>query len=209
MLFSILPIQDARSMMSFFKKPVYPEFYQQYLELIEDQGYSARIIALDVEASGMNPKHADILSLGAVEICENRIETRDSIHVFFHSEQNSRDSIVIHELLPHVSDDLFLDFIPDLLKIIGNKKILGHYVEFDVAMINAQMKKLGLPGLKNPILDTLQIALKKDGIHDLRFARKGDYTLYKLCDRYNIEIETVHDALEDAYLSALLYLKMR
>ena len=187
----------------------YPLFYQKYLERISDEGFSEDIIALDMETTGLNPKTAEILSFGSVPIIENKIKSNEEIHIFFNGAADNNESIVIHELFAHTSDQLVSDFLPVILSQIGNKSILGHFVEFDIALINQVLKKVKLPKLKNPSIDTLKLAMKKDGIHDYSYANRNDYTLYSLCERHNIDVEYVHDALADSYLTALLYLHLK
>lgn len=187
----------------------YPTFYKRYLELISDEGYSSDIISLDMETTGLNPKTADILSFGAVPIMDGKIKTAEEVHLFFNGSATAADeAVVIHELFSHTSDQLVSEMLPMLLGVIGNKTILGHFVEFDIALLNQQLKKLKLPKLKNPSLDTLTLAMKKDGIHDYSYAHKDDYTLYALCKRHDIDVEYTHDALADAYMTALLYLHL-
>jgi len=187
----------------------YPDFYKHYLERIKDEGYSSDIISMDMETSGLNPKTADILSFGSIQIHDKWILPQSEVHLFFNGSSASDESIVIHELLANTSDEVIVDSLPRILHQISNRTILGHFVEFDIALINQQLKKLKLPKLKNPKLDTLQIAMKKDGIYDYRYASRDDYTLYALCERYGIDVEFTHDALADAFLTAMLYLHLR
>ena len=186
----------------------YPGYYKEYLEKISDEGFSSEIISLDMETNGLNPKTADILSFGSVHLRSSKILPKSEVHLFFNGSSISDESIVIHELFANTSNDVVGESLPILLKEIGNHTILGHYVEFDITLINQQLKKYNLPKLKNPKLDTLNIAMKKDGIYDYRYASRDDYTLYALCNRYGIEVEFTHDALADAYLTALLYLHL-
>ncbi len=186
----------------------YPGYYKEYLERIKDEGFSPNIISMDMETSGLNPKTADILSFGSVQLNEGKIIPKSELHLFFNGSTLSDESIVIHELFANTSNEIVADSLPMILSHISNHSILGHFVEFDIALINQQLKKQKLPKLKNPKLDTLQIAMKKDGVYDYRYASRDDYTLYALCDRYAIEVEYTHDALADAYLTALLYLHL-
>lgn len=193
----------------FSSKKKYPAFFQDYIDLIADEGFSKDLIAFDMETNGLNPKTSEILSFGSIPIVDGKIKSSEEIHLFFNGTSVESDSIVIHELFAHTSDQVAEEYLPLILKAIGNKTILGHFVQFDIALINQLLKKLNLPKLKNPSVDTLKLALKKDGINDYNYAKREEYTLYALCTRYGIEVEFVHDALADAYLTALVYLHMR
>ena len=196
-------------MFSFRSKKSYPIFYQRYLEKIQDVGFTSDMIALDMETSGMDKKTADVLSFGAVPIRSDKIVLGESIHHFFESSETNNDAIIIHELLPDLSDNKFSNFLEPILALIENHIILGHFIGFDISFINRELARHKLPKLKNPTLDTLSLALKKDRVQDLNYVKREDYSLYALCKRYGITVEQTHDAMEDAYLSALLYLTIR
>jgi DNA polymerase III epsilon subunit-like protein len=82
-------------------------------------------------------------------------------------------------------------------------------VEFDLNILNRELKKIDLPKLKNPTMDTLKIALKHDGVYNLQYAEKDKYTLFSLAQRYQLDMQHAHNALEDAYITSLLYLHLQ
>lgn len=183
-------------------------YYREYLDRIDSEGWSDDLLALDMETTGLNPRTADILSFGSVVISGDTILPDSEHHHFFHSLEASDDNTAIHELFAHTTESLVEEYLPLILGQVANRRLLGHYVSFDIALINQQLHKVGLPKLRNPSIDTLELALHKDGIRDYRYAHKEDYTLYALCQRYGIEVEYTHDALHDAYLTGLVYLHL-
>ena len=192
----------------FNKKSNYPAFYKRYLERIQDEGWSKHILAFDMETSGIEVKSADILSFGSIPIIHGKILAKQEKHLFFHSSAHQKENILIHELFAHTYDKALDDYIEVIMDTLSNHVLLGHFVEFDIALVNRQLSKLKLPKLRNPSLDTLKMAMKKDGIHSFAYAKRTDYTLYTLCERFEIDVEFTHDALYDAYLTALLYLHL-
>jgi len=194
-------------MMHWFKrKKNYPSYVQDYLERIQDEGFSTQIIALDMETSSVDERKAKILSFGSITGDDQRIFPDTERHLFFMNDHEATDeNLIIHEILDDENKSDFKDHLPEILQWIGNKKILGHFVQFDISLINRELKKQGFPLLKNPSIDTLKLALKYDGVHDFSFVKKENYTLYSLCKRFEIDIFNTHDALEDAYLSFLVY----
>ena len=194
-------------MFLFNKKREFPPFYKRYLDRIQD-GFNDEIISLDMETTGVDIKKSDIISFGSVVLVDKKIKVNEELHLHFLSHQYDKENIKVHEILPGMAMDTIEDFIPKILDEIGNRTILGHYVEFDIALLNHQLKKMKLPKIKNPTRDTLKMALQYDGIRDLSRVRKEDYTLYALCERFNIPIIKMHNAIEDAYLTALLYLHL-
>jgi DNA polymerase-3 subunit epsilon len=197
--------------MWFWKKKFnnYPKFYNRYLEKIRDEGFSTNLVCFDLETTGLDYKTTEVLSFGGVQIKNSKIKTTDSLQCFFHSTSSLNQSTIIHEIIPHKDSKSIADQLPAILTFISNYRILGHFVEFDVNIINRELKKIGLPKLRNPTLDTLKIALKYDGVHNIQYAKKDEYTLFSLAKRFELEMQHTHNALEDAYVTALLYLHLQ
>ena len=190
-----------------YKDP-YPCFYQSYLDKIKQEGCGNEILALDLETTGMDPVTDQVLSFGSFILRDEKILIESEVHKFFRANKIIENSH-IHEILEMPGQGTFEEFIPEILSIIGNKTILGHFVKMDIAFINHQLKKMKLPKLKNPCIDTLEMALKKDHIANIQYASRDEYNLYHLCNRFGIHVCTTHDASEDAFLTALLYLHLK
>ena len=194
----------------FFRKKVIPDFYQQYLDKFDGGDHSDMVLALDFETTSINVKKAQVLSFGAVKVSSNDIIPHSEVHEFFEVDDFSAENTYIHEVF-HQNRNLqrFETYIPNLLAKLSNHTLLGHYIQYDLSIINNYLRKAHLPPIKNKTIDTLELALKMDKVRDLSFAKREDYTLYNLCKRFDIDVHTTHDALEDAYLTSLLYLHMR
>lgn len=191
------------------KSTSYPSWYADYLDRCAD-GWSDDLIALDMETTGLNPKTCEVLSYGSIPIVDGRVRVRDEVLIMCHSPSAvDPDNVVIHELFGHTVDHLFDHYLEDVVASIGNRTMLGHFVQFDISIINHYLRRQGLPRLRNPSVDTLLLAMRRDGITNYQFANREDYTLYALCDRYGIEVTHTHDALHDAYLTSLLYGMLR
>jgi len=74
-------------------------------------------------------------------------------------------------------------------------------------MINKALERHGLPSLKNKSLDTVFL-YKKSLLRSPLIERKEDYSLDELADKFNISKKDRHTALGDAYITALLFLKI-
>lgn len=197
--------------MMFFnrKRKHYPAFYREYLERIDDEGFSSDIISLDIETDGLNPKKNDILSFGALHITDSRIEVSSEYYETFATVNQDQELIKIHELISIKGENDFETYIPHLVEMISNRTILGHFIELDLSFINYSLKKMKLPKLKNPVHDTLIMALKKDRVTNYERTNREDYSLYALCRRFGIDVYTTHNAMADAYLTSLVYLHLK
>ncbi|PHS37858.1 MAG: DNA polymerase III subunit epsilon [Sulfurovum sp.] len=174
-----------------------------------DPVHEDEIIVFDCETTGLNPKVDKIISIGAVKIKGNKILTNEAIHIFVKQEtQISHESITIHQIR-HCDLDGAIDSqeaIEKFLYYIGSRKLVGYYLEFDVAMINKYTKKMfgiTLPNKQeevSAIYYDKKIATIPQGNIDLRFDTiLEDLELPKL---------QTHDALNDAVMTAMMYLKL-
>ncbi|MBI3873424.1 MAG: 3'-5' exonuclease, partial [Arcobacter sp.] len=109
--------------------------YETLFEPYEGDEY----ICFDCETTGLNPKIDDIISIGAVKVKGNTILTSKKFERFVKPKKKlAGDSIKIHQIrecdLVDAKD--IDDVIYEFLDFIGNRPLVGYYLEFDVAMIN-------------------------------------------------------------------------
>jgi len=180
-----------------------------YSFLFEDYNGS-EIVVFDTETTGLNPKVDEVLSIGAVVIRDNVIVTSETFEVFLKpSQEISTKSIEIHHIRPCDVEDAVepQTGIEAFLKFIGNRTLVGYYLEFDVAMINRYIKPwLGivLPNRQvevSALYFDKKIGLIPQGNIDLRF----DTILREL----NVPNMGQHNAVNDAIMTAMIYLKLK
>ncbi len=174
----------------------------------EDQ--SGEVVVFDCETTGLDPKKDEIISIGAVKIKENRILTDEAMHLFVRQEkQICHESITIHQIRHCDLEDAISieEAIEKFLYFIGGRTLAGYYLEFDVAMINKYTKPImgiTLPNRQeevSAIYYDKKISTIPQGNIDLRFeAIIDDLSLPKL---------QAHDALNDAVMTAMIYLKLK
>ena len=175
-----------------------------------DDAQSNEVVVFDCETTGLNPKVDDIISIGAVKIKGNKILTNEAIHLFVKQDkQINHKSITIHQIRHCDLDEAISpeEAIEKFLYYIGNRKLVGYYLEFDVAMINKYIKPMfgiTLPNKQeevSAIYYDKKISTIPQGNIDLSFDRMlEDLGLPKL---------QAHDALNDAVMTAMMYLKLK
>ena len=175
-----------------------------------NEEHEDEIVVFDCETTGLNPKVDNIISIGAVKIRGNKILTNEAIHIFVKQEkQISHESITIHQIR-HCDLNEAIDSkeaIEKFLYYIGSRKLVGYYLEFDVAMINKYIKPMF--GIKLPnkqeevsaIYYDKKICTIPQGNIDLGFD-----TILKELDLPKLQ---AHDALNDAVMTAMMYLKLQ
>lgn len=198
------------------KLPI-PEFYRAYEKLFEvkyDENTllsQAEYAIIDTEATGLDLDTDEIISIGGVTLTNQSIDISRSISFYIKGRKISdREALALHGILP---DQPFgideLAALESLINFIGNKIIVGHYIGFDLKMINMLLKKYRAPALKNKVLDTAELTKRLDfPLRNYQFAVNKEYTLDALCARYGVIPKARHTAAGDAYITAILFQKL-
>lgn len=168
------------------------------------------LICFDCETTGLNPKNAEILSIGAVKIRDHIILTSQKLELFVKPRhQIDEASIKIHRLR-HC--DLAHGMHPNeaiirFLHFIGARPLVGYFLEFDVAMINKYLKPLLGIILPNPQLEVsgLYYDLKQNVLNPVQLDLRFDAILAEL----NLPVLGKHDAFNDALMTAMIYVKLQ
>lgn len=172
-------------------------------------------VALDCETTGLNTRTDDIISIGAVRIKGNRIMTSERLELIVRPEKRlSADSVRVHRLR---EQDVAQGLAPDdammqLMGFIGSRPLVGYYLEFDVAMINRVLFPILGMGLPQPKIEVsalyydykyqqLPSSARDNSSIDLRFN--------SLLLDLGLPLRPAHDALNDAVMAALAFLKLR
>lgn len=173
-------------------------------------------VALDCETTGLNPRSDEIIAIGAVRIVGNRVLTSERLELLVRPEHGvSAESIRVHRLREQdVQDGVPAEeAMRRLLHFIGARPLVGYYLEFDVAMINRTLKRtlgLTLPQEKievsrlyyDHVFQQLPPHKQQENTEiDLRFAT--------IMDALGLPTRDAHDALNDAVMAALAFIKLR
>lgn len=182
---------------------------QKYSYLF-DKNIDNEYICFDCETTGLNPLNDDIISIGAVLIKNNTIVTSEKFVRFVKPKSKLHiDSIKIHHIrecdLENAED--INDVILDFLDFVGNRKIVGYYLEFDIKMINKYLKpKLGIT-LPNKAYEVSAI------YHDYKIDKIPqsfiDLRFNTILDDLDIPKFGKHDALNDSIMTSLMFLKLK
>ncbi|WP_291021512.1 DNA polymerase III subunit epsilon [Hydrogenophaga sp.] len=167
-----------------------------------------RQIILDTETTGLSAENGDrIIEIGCVELI-NRKFTGNNLHHYVNPERDSHeDALKVHG----ISNDFLRDkpkfaaIAEELVEYLRGAEIIIHNAPFDVAFLNMEFRRLGLPLVKDivaSVLDTLVMAKEM-----YPGKRNG---LDALCDRLGVDNSgrTLHGALLDAELLADVYINM-
>lgn len=195
--------------MKWFKQKSYPAFWEDYLSCFKtkrEQDLKAlRFVVFDTETTGLNPKADKILSIGCVAIKDLKIKIADQLEIYLEQDDFNAETVKIHGLLKEGR----LTKIPEkeaILRFLNYTKdavLIAHHAAFDVAMINTALHRMELPKLKNKVLDTGHLFQKTK-----LDTSKLHFSLDELSKRFYIPLHDRHTASGDAYITALLFLKV-
>lgn len=164
-----------------------------------------RLIVLDTETTGLDPKQGHrIIEVAALEL-NGRNVTKNTFHRYLNPEREIDEGAAkVHGLtLERLQDEpKFAEIAASLLEFIGDGQLIIHNAPFDMGFLNTELERLNLSPLRNPVLDTLKLA------KELHPGKRNN--LNALCDRYFIDNShrTLHGALLDTELLAEVYLAM-
>ncbi|MGB5818868.1 MAG: 3'-5' exonuclease [Saonia sp.] len=201
--------------MGFFKhkKAELPEFWStyegQFTNNLPSHLNEIEFVVLDTETTGFDFDQDRILCIGALSLKNRTIAINKSLEIYIAQEHYDSRTAEIHGILKRgnitkVSEE---EAITQLLGYLGNKVIVAHHAPFDIQMINKALKRLGLPKLKNTVLDTA-VLYKKTLLRSYLLQKKETYALEELADKFDISKKDRHTAIGDAYITAIAFLKI-
>lgn len=158
-------------------------------------------VVIDIETDGLNKEENKILEIGAVKILKGQKTTFERQIKYkgkLPEKIKELTGIREEELLKGVE---LKEALKDLSEFVGENKIAGYNVRFDMEFINENMEKEGLPKLTNKVYDIMKYVKKEK-----EFQR--DYKLSTTLKSYGIEKEVPHRALLDAELTYELSTKL-
>ncbi|SDQ81324.1 3'-5' exonuclease [Flagellimonas zhangzhouensis] len=184
------------------------EYEEHFNEKLPDSIPENTFVVLDTETTGFSLTRDRMLCIGALKLLDNNIVVKDSFEVYIEQEHYDSDSAEIHGILKKSKRDLMseLEALKQFLVYAKNHILVGHHVMFDINMINAALKRNGLPKLKNKTLDTESLYIRTLLISTV-VQKKERYTLDDLAKKFSISRKDRHTALGDAFITAIAFLR--
>ncbi len=166
-------------------------------------------IALDFETTSLDPERAEIVSIGAVRIQDNRLLTGEALTLKVQPPASlSAQSVVIHGLRHQdLQQGLTLEAaLRLLLDFIGPRELVGYHIAYDLRILNLACQRLW--GLPLPQRGIEVSRLYHDNLYRRYPDAAIDLHLAAICQHLALPPLPVHDALSDAITAALIYLRL-
>lgn len=194
----------------------WPEWYQRYFNLTPNKPAEEMpleelpIVIIDAETTGLNVKKDRLLSIGALWATGNNLQIADHFEGYLPTPPDQQDAraVHIHEMASRRHDYLEEEELMEgLLGFIEERTIVGHHIGVDVEMINRALERIGAGPLRNRVIDTADLAerIQPSGY----WSPPKKYSLDTLAKRYQIPLSDRHTALGDAYITGVLWLKLK
>jgi DNA polymerase-3 subunit epsilon len=168
-----------------------------------------RQIIVDTETTGLEPEQGHrIIEIGCVEML-NRRPTGKTIHRYLKPDRDvDPGALQVHGITNEflLNQPRFEEVAAELLEFISDAELIIHNAPFDVAFLDAELKRL--PGAQRRVTDICKV------LDTLALARKlhpgQRNNLDALCKRYSVDNSSreLHGALLDARILLDVYLAM-
>jgi DNA polymerase-3 subunit epsilon len=171
-------------------------------------------VSVDCETTGLNVSRDQIISIGAVRIVGNRVMTSERFSVLVKpSKTISAESVKVHGLRERdVAGGLDIDdAMHQLMRFIGSRPMVGYYLEFDVALINRAIFPMLGVRLPQPKIEVsaLYYDWKQRTLPPYQHGASIDLRLATLMEDLKLPQRHAHDALNDAIMAALAFVKLK
>lgn len=153
-------------------------------------------VCLDCESTGLDPKNDRVIEIAAA------LFTYDEILQTFETLVDPQllipeSSQEIHKINQEMvaGKPKISEVLPDFLKMIEGKILVGHGIGFDIALINAEASRYQIPTNidKQPFFDTLRMARI--------YGESPVNSLQHLRQHFNIDPEAAHRAMSDVIVN--------
>jgi DNA polymerase-3 subunit epsilon len=171
--------------------------------------------ALDLETTGLDPRSAEILSVGMVPIRRGTIRWGDRWYSLARPQNLDRltaETIRVHEILP---DELAgappaAEVVAGLVERLGDAVLLVHWRALDVAVLRRELARCGLPWSRPRIVDTTDLLARLDRRRRLLepHAQPLPSQLAAARQAVGLPPHLEHHALHDALATAELFLAL-
>ncbi len=175
--------------------------------LREDRLDELSFVVLDVETTGLRPDAGDrIVSLAGVRVRAGAVRAGE---IFDALVCPNRPIPAASTRLHGITDAMVAEapvidaILPAFLRFAEGAVLVGHEVSFDVAFLDLDVQRLGLPPLAtgHPVLDTRLLSRLVHG-------PGPEHTLEAVAERLGVKVIGRHSALGDALTTAEIFVRL-
>ena len=168
-------------------------------------------MAIDCETTGLNPRRDDIVSVAAIPIRGARILASAAFQAMVRPQARMRPTRSRSTACARgdVADGRpMAEVLPELLRFIGGRPLVGYYLEFDVAMLDRHVRRRLGVRLPNPRIEVSALYYERK-YGDAPPGVQVDLGFAAMLRDLDLPVLDQHDAYSDALMTAMAYLALR
>jgi DNA polymerase-3 subunit epsilon len=183
---------------------------REYRFLFRDQE-TDEAVSLDCETTGFDPWVDEIVSIAAIPVRSSRILTSEAYRALVRPPRtmNTR-SIRVHQLREKDVEGgrTIQDVLPELLHFIGNRPVVGYWIDFDVRMLDKYLIEWLNIHLPNRRVDVSEL------YYDRKYGNAPpgtniDLSFVSIRRDLCLPMLPQHDAFNDALSAAQMYVILK
>lgn len=172
-----------------------------------------RFVVLDTELTSLDHRTNRLLSIGAIAMRGTSIPLGEQFYRVVNPRVSiPQETVVIHKL--RMQDvqvaNPFEETLDDFCNFIDTAVLVGHFVNIELKILNKEMATTGRK-LENVAIDTAQVHqwILRHGSYSEDLSMKLEQLdLPTVARFYSVEVDNLHHALADAFLTARIWQKM-
>jgi DNA polymerase-3 subunit epsilon len=164
-------------------------------------------VVIDLETTGLDPRHDHIVSYGAVPIRDGRVKTSESVYGLVHVPRDvPASSIKFHGLRTQDLDGAppLAECVAALDELIGHHPVVAHCAWVERSFLRRAFRRSYLP-FASPIVDTAVLARR---ILDVDLGPDQAVSLEYAATALGLPVHSPHHALGDAVTTASLFIAL-
>lgn len=166
-----------------------------------------RLLALDLETTGLDTSDSQVISMGWVIIENNKINLASARHYLLNSSVQMNQSAVIHGITDSDIQNGFAieSIFKEFIQTLKGSCLLAHNAVIEKEFLNLISQEYFSQELPLRLIDTLKREQQRFRMSGQNLA-SGGLRLAACRERYNLPVYRAHNALSDALACAELYL---
>jgi DNA polymerase-3 subunit epsilon/CBS domain-containing protein len=158
-------------------------------------------VVFDTETTGLDPARARLIEIGAIRLVAGRVEVAERFHCLVDpGEPIPAESTRVHGIDAARIKDApdFARAWPDFRSFLGNSIVIGHTIDFDLAIVANEAKRAKLEFPIPRAIDTRILG-------QLARPTLPGFSIEHLAAWLGVEVEDRHSALGDAVTTARIF----
>jgi DNA polymerase III subunit epsilon len=168
-------------------------------------------VAIDCETTGLDRRKDDIVSIAAIRLRDDRILTSQRFVATIQPDAQMKPAAIkVHRLREAdvKGGRTMADVLPQLLRFIGSRPLVGYYLEFDVAILNKHVRALLGIKLPNRRIETSELYYERK-YGNAPPGTQIDLSFAAMMRDLKVPLIDQHDAYSDALMTAIAFIMLR